>query len=673
MAERTESMGQIGRVVVSGLRGAGKNAGNAVAGRRGTALAAAELLGLSAIVIAQPIFDALERSTWAFSTEGVWGFSLVLFACALVILPAVVLLGLELIFGLLGREARGWIHLLWVGGLIALFAWQAVADKGNATSGGELLVLGVGLLAIAAYARFDAARQILRYLGLGAPVVIGLFLFTAPIDKFALASSPSVPEPAGGSKTPVVLVIFDEFPLSALLDSHGGIDRGRFPHFAELAAGSDWFENALTVSGATEQAVPAILSGDFPEPDALAIYGDHPRNIFTLLAPTGERLNVVETVTDLCPPSDCSKGNGSLISRYAHLLRVGVDTAQSFPMGLPARIVRRIDSWYPAADRNDQIDRFVRGLQSPGDQGSLSVLHIGLPHVPYEYFPSGRRYITDGLAPRGTATELWSKSRGYPINGLQRMMLQIGYADRVLGRIITRMRQVGLYQRSVFAVVADHGAAFFPGHSRRLVEPTNAGTILRVPMFIKRPDQKRGRVFAQPVRTIDLFPTIAQLIDVKIPWKTDGSAIYGPPREWWGDARMQKWQQTLGFSRQTLSRGFEAALRQRQALVGQGSVFTLGISQAALRGKLDRAEPVDFSVQSPGGTTYDRNWGVYPALIYGSLLTPGVEDGKRLIVTMNGRPVAIGYSVDAGTKFVAILPPSAFHSGRNRLQLYAPR
>ena len=81
----------------------------------------------------------------------------------------------------------------------------------------------------------------------------------------------------------MVLIVLDEFPLAALLDSQGRIDAKRFPNFAALQKQSDWFRNAKTVGDSTEQAVPAILSGDFPKPNGVATYTDHPDNLFTLL------------------------------------------------------------------------------------------------------------------------------------------------------------------------------------------------------------------------------------------------------------------------------------------------------------------------------------------------------------------------------------------------------
>ena len=103
------------------------------------------------------------------------------------------------------------------------------------------------------------------------------------------------------------------------------------------------------------------------------------------------------------------------------------------------------------------------------------------------------------------------------IQGLQRELLQLQYTDRVLGAIVQRLRNYGIYQKAMVAVVADHGAAFIPGQSRRLLSRGNAGWILRVPLFVKLPDQRHGRIISHPVRTIDLLPTIADVLGIQHP------------------------------------------------------------------------------------------------------------------------------------------------------------
>ena len=81
------------------------------------------------------------------------------------------------------------------------------------------------------------------------------------------------------------MILLDEFPLQSLLNSKGEVDARVFPNFARLAERSNWYRNATGVSGFTQYAVPAVLSGQYPKAKLAPSYVQHPNNIFSLLAP----------------------------------------------------------------------------------------------------------------------------------------------------------------------------------------------------------------------------------------------------------------------------------------------------------------------------------------------------------------------------------------------------
>ncbi len=640
-------------------------------GWEGTGFAAAELLGLTALAIAQPIFDGLERSTYAFPTLKIDGYDFLILAVLLILGPPALLIAVELTAGLLSRAARGWVHLAWIGLLVALICWQAVALEGAGSALARIVIPMLGLAgSVVLYLRFEAARSLCRILGLAAPVLAGLFLFTAPIVNFTFAASPRIPKPEVGSRTPVVLIVLDELPLAGLLDSEAKIDARRFPHFAALQRQSDWFRNAVTVADSTEQAVPAILSGDLPDPDGVAIYTDHPENLFTLL---GSSLpsEISESGTYLCPPQICTT-HSALTDRLWPALGTGLSTAnESFPFGLADGAARELNRRYPLDNAPDpQVRRFLDSIKAPPG-GSLNAIHVVLPHDPWRYTPSGRTYPT-GLLPLGLSVERWSRSPGYSIQGLQRMTLQLSYTDRVLGTLLQRLRRLGLYGGAMVAVVADHGAAFIPGQSRRLLSTANAGWILRVPLFVKLPGQRRGRTISRPVRTIDLLPTIADVLGIRIPWRVDGRSLLGPPSRAGLNTYVRHGKDVAHIPRATIERSFASAVARRNRLLGRGDIYTLGSSRAELRGQLRAADPIEVSVESPGGTRADPATGHYPSLLYGSILTPGVGDGQPLTAELDGRIVAVGQTVEGGTRFTVLVPPSAFRPGENRLQFFAP-
>ena len=116
--------------MVSWLGAGARRTGDLLVGWKGTGFAAAEVLGLTALAIAQPIFDGLERSTYAFPSLKIDGYDFLILAALLILAPPAMLIAVELTAGLLSRTARGWVHLAWIGLLVALLCWQAVALGG---------------------------------------------------------------------------------------------------------------------------------------------------------------------------------------------------------------------------------------------------------------------------------------------------------------------------------------------------------------------------------------------------------------------------------------------------------------------------------------------------------------------------------------------------------------
>ena len=153
---------------------------------------------------------------------------------------------------------------------------------------------------------------------------------------------------------------------------------------------------------------------------------------------------------------------------------------------------------------------------------TLYLVHSLLPHVPYVYLPSGRRYAIDAPVLRGMRNghwqEPWPTTQSY-----QRYLLQLGYTDRALGLVLERLRATGVYDRALVIVAADHGVSFRLGAPRRLPTRTNLDDIAFVPLFVKLPGQKQGRIDDSLARTIDIVPTVARVLGIS-PEDTPGRA-----------------------------------------------------------------------------------------------------------------------------------------------------
>jgi hypothetical protein len=338
------------------------------------------------------------------------------------------------------------------------------------------------------------------------------------------------------------MVVFDELPATSLMSARDRVDARRYPAFASIAGDSTWYRDATAVAGRTTEAVPALLTGRRPREGELATAADHPGSLFTLLS-RSHRLGVVEPITDVCPRELCSESRPAIGMRLralasdlrvvsAHLLlpddlrgglppvdrdwqgfaregRAGPGATAEQRKAFIDEVFRRLGDDDPAA----RFEQVLAAVERHGARPALLFLHTSLPHVPWRYLPDGREYAAPvaGLREGAWVGPQWQVDQSF-----QRHLLQTEYADRLLGRLLTRLRAAGLYERALVVVTADHGVSFRTGDRRRTPTPTNLHDVANVPLFIKAPEQREGRVVGGVVRTIDVLPTIARELGLRL-------------------------------------------------------------------------------------------------------------------------------------------------------------
>ena len=657
-------------------------------------LAALHLAGLSALAVAQPLFDLLSRNVEFFAVRGSTRWDVVLFALGIVVLPPLVLLGLETLLGLAGSRAATVLHLAFLAALLALLSLQALRGIGV---GAVALAAALGGLGALLYVRARAARMVLSVVGAAPLLVLVLFLAFSPVSR--LLESPPEPRLAQvPSGAPVVMVVLDELPTVSLLREDGELDAVRYPSFARLAEDATWFRNATTVHEWTTGAVPPMLTGQ--QPDGLPLFLDHPNNLFTLLGGAYD-LNVHESQTHLCPPELCDPDReplpervGSLLSDlsvvYGHLVLPagladelpsistawrdfgGGDGPQALLQEGPAQAGQR-----PAAytERDAEVQAFVDSLAA-SERPTLSFLHVLLPHHPWEYLPDGRVYASDlGFQP-GLVNEGWVGDPELAIQAQQRHLLQVGYTDLALGRILDQLEETGVYDESLVVVVADHGVSFRPDGERRRVEPGNMEEIAFVPLFVKSPGQARGEIVDGAARTTDIVPTIADLLGIEVPWELDGRSLAAAGS---GDGEV-----AVGTSAGEVVEGELAELveRRNEALARQVELFGDEDDRPGLFGIGPRPEllgrPVDGLAAAAGGPTFER-YGTSdydpasafaPVRVYGRI--HGAPAGEDIAIAVNGRIVAVtrSFEHDGETLLSAVTPPDAYEPGANSVRVY---
>lgn len=98
------------------------------------------------------------------------------------------------------------------------------------------------------------------------------------------------------------------------------------------------------------------------------------------------------------------------------------------------------------------------------------------------------------------------------------------YVDKALGEMIEFMKEKNIYDDTVIAIYGDH-AALFDDEAENLCKYLNIeyndmnwSTIQKVPLIISTPGINKGIQINAPAGQIDILPTIANLMDIDIPY-----------------------------------------------------------------------------------------------------------------------------------------------------------
>ena len=469
------------------------------------------------------------------------------------------------------------------------------------------------------------------------------------------------PPPVPARPRTIVMVVFDELPLSSLMGPDDRIDAARYPAFAGLAQDGTWYRRATAVHDSTALAVPAILDGHYPRPGLRSDVYSHPANLFTLLERHYE-VHAFEEATGLCPTSLCEPTPGTTMSHLGG--------------GKPKR-----------------FHAFVRAVERR-PRPALWFKHVLLPHVPWQFYPSGRRYrlhapepIPGANGPLGFGVP-WLVKVSY-----QRHLLQLGFADRLLGELVARLRRLGVYRNALVVVVADHGIGFHRGVERRTITPHNAEDLAPVPLIIKLPGQRRSSVEDRPVQTIDILPTILELTRLHAPRPLDGRSLLSPlashARRVTVFHRIGTELNTVGgdytFDADALARRFRAAVERKLALFGSGggpnpeALYRIGPHDALVgvrAGSLHHVPGIAAAEinEAPDLADVDPGSSYVPGEITGEIRGGVAGGGRPIALAVNGRIVATGrtFSLEGSAveSFELIVPEHVFRRGRNEARVF---
>ncbi len=517
-------------------------------GRRKAALEAWHLIVASAVAIAQPLFSLLGTHGVFLVAHRADAAHLLTLAFGLTLLLPAPLALIRLALGKIpsvGRLFQG-LALSLLGGLAALPILLRF-DQGDEAS--KLLLIAallIGGIMAFGYLRWGWMKIFFNYLS---PVVLLfplLFLIGPQVRRLLWHPERAAVGKDFVSGPPIVMVVLDELALPSLLDREGRINGARFPNFARLAATSTWFRNASTVAESTEHALPALLTGRYPGAGQLPIHPDHPQNLFSLLGGSYQ-IDAFEPLTRLCPAGICGGetmkggwlGTLRLIGRDLRSIYGHAILPQTLASSLPPIESRWRDFGVSEAKpewsrrRGRQVEEQLEVLEQL-EQGRLFFSHLLLPHTPWEYLPSGLTYgegrgnsNTFGMAKKG----FWGRNPWLVLQAQQRYLLQLVYVDRILGQMLDRLEGNGQLDSSLLVVTADHGAVFEVGEHRRRSSAHTLADVVPVPLWIKLPGQREGRVSDRNVESVDILPTLLDVLGAESAAQRGGAESAARPED----------------------------------------------------------------------------------------------------------------------------------------------
>ncbi len=665
-----------------------------------------DLFVLCGFAVAQPVLDVFGRAGEAFVFRHVDRGGVLFFAAVVVLVPPLLLWGVESLVARVSDSAGFIVHVALTG---ALWVVLGIEVLGRMDQLGTVPVLAGGFLlgsgAVLCFLLWKEFRLWILF-ATPAPLVFALiFLLVSPVSA-QVRQSETVPAKrvTVGTPAPVVMLVLDELPLRSLVGSDGTIDAELYPNFAALQGQTDAFLNASSNAWATTYSVPSLLTGRLPAGRTIPVATTHPDNAFTLLARSHE-LRVNELL-GLCPESLCPlpEGSGILPRGTGELLLDGMaafwrivqpGTAGDDPNGAlfgeANAAMKQASGSTPLNLGGSRLlapPRFVDFLDdldrpSAGGRPSFTFLHLLIPHSPWVLLPDGRRYRTPGdqLRPLGLTGDTWDEDGTFVALGRQRHVLQTQYADRLVGEVVRRLKANGQWDRSAVVITADHGVAFTPGAPRRQTTSSNRYELAWVPLFVKRPRQLEGTTRFDDVQLIDVLPTIGDLLDVDIPWRLDGQSVYGSPRV---DTEGRTFFARAGHSLD-LDGGWGLEQTQQKSIgsfaASRGDplrVYRVGpdsgwVGRPVSSLTTEPADPERSATLEDADAWEDVDPAAdqLPAYATGRLDDP---DGTamRVAIALNGVVAAVS-PVSAGSapgQYAALLPPSLLRAGRNDITLY---
>jgi arylsulfatase len=355
-------------------------------------------------------------------------------------------------------------------------------------------------------------------------LVLAVVCLAAACNHESSAKPPPVTLPAvnlpAGDTAPLGVILITVDTLRADYLSSYGHARILTPSFDRLASGGILFKQAIAQSSTTTPSHASIMSSLYLQ--------DH--NVYTNFEALG---NSPRTLAEIM----AGRGfNTYAIVNMSHLNPEVSNLAQGFNVYVRSGNMRR------AAPT---IDKAVDWLEKNGEQPFFMWIHFLDCHTPYSPPPPyDRFYYDDDERDPGkrSLAKIWhflpTHMTDHPffqawlegITDSDWVMAQyqgaVTYADDEFGRLLDRLEEMGLLERTAVILTADHGESL----GEHDIYYTHAGLYeqtIHVPLITYFPGAGRqGVQVREVVESIDIYPTVLEYFGIPIPKGIRGRSLW---------------------------------------------------------------------------------------------------------------------------------------------------
>jgi arylsulfatase A-like enzyme len=329
----------------------------------------------------------------------------------------------------------------------------------------------------------------------------GLLTFTLTLNSFK-------PRFLGFERTyPVIILTVDSLRADHL--PCYGYERNTSPHICALAEDGVLFRQAIAQGAETKVSYPSILTSTFPPTHGIREFNQTiPPNLPTFLEVLKERGWQVKVW-----------GPEEVFPILLHGRDIDVEAA--------------VGEWV-------KIDEILTHLTHAQSQSEpfLILSHSMTVHFPYDSVRWRGLYLQNTSVNESRWYELIfdiihrGKPRNITLPDEVRKVLIARYDEGIreeddnVGKILKKLKELKLYERSLIIFTSDHGEGW-----GGKIEEINHGTslaegIIHVPLIIKFPhNEYAGVVVDQLVRLVDLAPTIMDVLNIEDAMRTWGVSL----------------------------------------------------------------------------------------------------------------------------------------------------